>query len=158
MARIIQLLILLSLLLTPSESYLIEAINYRRADQGLSVLQTSDYLTELARMRSQQACELVRAGVPWGPSLHTMPNGHLVFWMLQWPTPYYGGEIIGRTNLDIANLINAFMESPAHKRCILSPHYDFVGAGEATDGDVTYMAVLFVGWGKTISSGVGRAR
>ena len=148
MATIIQLLILLSLLLSPNESYLIEAINYRRVDKGLSVLQASDYLTELARTRSQDM-------VNWGYFSHTNPDGHLVFWMLQWPTPYYGGEIIGRTNLDMANLINAFMESPAHKRCILNPHYDFIGAGEATDGKTVYITVLFVGWGKTISTGAG---
>ena len=101
---------------------LLEAINSRRAAQGLHPLQANIALTQAAEDRMSEMLDLQY----WA---HVSPDGRQPFGWLRARGYAYNraGENLAR-GFDTAEvLVDAWMESPGHRATMLSPWYRDIG-------------------------------
>lgn len=133
--------------LAPEEQKMLEAINKIRQENSLSVLEISLPLTQIARVRSEQASRV------WGHFLHPTPTPGEKYALLvlleRHQLPYRrAGEILFRTNVkpeEVGSVgISKFLESPPHRDVLLDPRYLEIGIGHtrADEDQLHYFAII----------------
>jgi len=122
-----------------------EGINGERANAGLSPVAIDGRLVDLARERSNDM-------MTRGYFSHTTPEGKMVFDLLDARGIYspYAGENLARSNAEDSQVVqlalSGFMNSPTHRKIVLSPHYTYLGIGQATSPEgIKYFTLVFIG-------------
>jgi uncharacterized protein YkwD len=131
--------------LTDKESYLLKSINDQRAVAGLSAVQLSSALTDLARSRSNDMATRNYFS-------HTTPEGTNFLAMLGTRgIPYkFAGEILARNNYPddqaAPTAMTSYLNSGPHKAIIMDGRYTLVGIGYAKSASESmhYFTVIFV--------------
>lgn len=119
-------------------------LNRERLKAHLFPLGLRRDLTSVAIYRSRDMIER-------GYFSHQMPGGKMVWDLLDEKGisgPYsYVGEIIARTEInDAAQIVKAWMDSPAHRYILTRGYYTWVGVGLATDPNgKKYITAIFMG-------------
>ncbi len=123
-----------------------EAINRERVQLDLDPLELDGRLIYLARFRSQDMVDNDYFS-------HLAPDGATARSLMIAARigPGLMGEILGRNNApdiseSVASVIEAFMNSPGHRRTILDSRFTSAGLGIAIGpGEMKYYTVLFFG-------------
>ncbi len=103
---------------------LFDLTNQERAKYGLPALEQRDDLTAIAQQRAKDISE-------WYDPEHHRPNGEKWYQMLYRQDMYYGhmGENIAAGQTTPEEMIEAWMNSPVHRKNILTDDFDFLGVG-----------------------------
>ncbi len=103
---------------------LFDYTNQERAKYGLPALKQRDDLTQIAMQRAKDISE-------WYDPEHYRPNGEKWYQMLYRQDMYYGhmGENIAAGQTTPEEMIEAWMNSPVHRKNILTDDYDYLGVG-----------------------------
>jgi uncharacterized protein YkwD len=125
------------------EAEILHLINSIRANHGLSTLNHSQVLTDLARLRSNDmvARNYFSHYTPEGTNITNIFNQHGVSYK-------NFGENLG--NAKPANygtpgaLLNAWMNSPSHRDNMLKGYYTSIGVGVVDGGGRRVVTVLFI--------------
>jgi uncharacterized protein YkwD len=128
-----------------AESYIAQLINADRARHGLRAIRLDSRLMTIAGRRSADMAQR-------GYFSHTQPDGRNVFDLIsaariRW---YSAGEIIAWNNWpqldDSARAANrGWLNSPGHRRLIMSREYNYMGVGLAlADDGKRYWTVVFL--------------
>ncbi|MBI5621487.1 hypothetical protein HY933_01305 [Candidatus Falkowbacteria bacterium] len=98
--------------------------NTARQDSGISMLQTSDLLTQAAQAKADDMAAK-------GYFSHTAPNGDKPWvWLNGVGYQYYAaGENLAMDFSSGASVHLAFMNSPSHRKNIMNPRYREIGVG-----------------------------
>ncbi len=120
------------------EAKTLSAINAQRTQRGLKAVAQDDALVQIARYHSNDMAlhnfteHNGSAGEDW--SVRYTWTGE------SWS---YTGEILAWNFGNVTDLINDWMNSPAHRSIILDPHYTYAGVGYAKGPNGTYWTVDF---------------
>ena len=128
---------------------LIEAVNSYRTENGLEKLKEDDTLSTIAMHRTAE-----NAHMEWmetitdedGTIHHIRPDGSYISTVYSYYKKYGEyGEILGRRQKSVMDVIEAWKNSPQHNSCMLSDEFKYIGAGiaYAENGDI-YYAVEFM--------------
>lgn len=118
----------------------IELINARRSDYGLDTLTADDNITEIALAHSKDMAEYDYID-------HTSPAGLSPFDRLDFAGIYYmsAAENIGSGFLTAEDVVNSWMNSPAHRENILNPEFTHIGVGYYAGGsNGTYWTLMLI--------------
>lgn len=114
----------------------IRLVNIERANNGLSPLSKRDDLTEYAQLRSTEIVSNFAHERPDGSSpleyVRTLPNVR------------GSGENIAMGYGTPESVMNGWMNSPGHRRNILSQNFKSIGVGCYKSGGKTYWVQIFV--------------
>jgi uncharacterized protein YkwD len=127
---------------------IIACINTYRHENGLAQLEQDDTLTLLAMQRTAE-----NAYMDWMEIIlddegmhHLRPDGSRVSTIFSF-YELYGtyGEILGRRQLSVSEVIEDWKASPEHNACMLSSSYERIGAGVAQNeaGEYYFAAEFF---------------
>lgn len=128
---------------------LIEAVNSYRNENNLEKLKEDDTLSVIAMHRTAE-----NAHMEWmetitdedGTIHHIRPDGSYISTAYSYYKKYGEyGEILGRRQKSVSDVIEAWKNSPQHNSCMLSDEFMYIGAGVAyaENGDI-YYAVEFM--------------
>lgn len=128
---------------------LIDAVNSYRTENGLEKLKEDDTLSVIAMHRTAE-----NAHMEWmetitdedGTIHHIRPDGSYISTVYSYYKKYGEyGEILGRRQKSVTDVIEAWKNSPQHNSCMLSDEFKYIGAGiaYAENGDI-YYAVEFM--------------
>ncbi|MDQ3929973.1 MAG: CAP domain-containing protein, partial [Chloroflexota bacterium] len=133
-----------SVSLDGAESYVLQAINDRRAAAGAPPVKLLANVTEISRSRSNDMAARNYFS-------HTSPEGKQFLGMLdEYKIDYtYAGEILARNNYPDAEAsqiaIESYMNSAAHKSILLDARFTAVGVGHAVGAEgMHYYTVIFI--------------
>ncbi|MDD3819388.1 MAG: CAP domain-containing protein [Actinomycetota bacterium] len=124
------------------ELTVLNLINNIRVSNGLNVLQSSQTLTDIARLRCNDM-------ITNSYFSHYTPDGRNIFNIYRENRVSYknGGENLAQSSPASTGtpeaFINAWMASPAHKANILRPEYNKIGIGVDEGGDRRVVAIVF---------------
>lgn len=115
-----------------------ELVNEIREENGLQKLILNSELSDVARLKSQDMLENNYFS-------HTSPTyGSPYDMMTQYGIKYtFAGENLARGQKTPEQVVNAWMNSPGHRKNILSERYTQIGVGYVANGD--YWTQHFIG-------------
>lgn len=105
---------------------IVALINQARSENGLAPLSLNSTLTYMAMYRSYEQAQVLNAS-------HTRPDGTTAFTIYS----YYGysctykGEVLGQYQESPEEMVNDWLNSPAHREALLSPNFTQIGVGIA---------------------------
>lgn len=125
---------------TPSEKTIIDLTNQERHKQNITALTMSADLSRVARAHSENMARQMRMA-------HNL-DGKTPFDRLRAAGYYYAnaGENVGEgpPSVTLPELLKAWMDSPLHRKNILTPEFTEIGIGIAADSNGTrYYTQLF---------------
>ena len=121
----------------------IELTNQKRLEQGLTPLQISPRLNEVAQRKAKDMFSV-------GYWAHTSPTGRDP-WSFFQEVGYdylYAGENLARDFMDSGSMVTAWMNSPTHRDNIVNSHYQEIGlavVNGSLDGVETTLVVQVFG-------------
>lgn len=115
-----------------------ELVNEIRETEGLNKLTFNSSLSAVARLKSQDMKDK-------GYFSHTSPTyGSPYDMMTKFGIEYtFAGENLARGQKTPEQVVNAWMNSPGHRKNILNPYYTQIGVGYVADGN--YWTQHFIG-------------
>ena len=108
---------------------ILDNINEKRAAAGLKTLIPTDDLIAAATIRAQESEQL------WS---HTRPNG--MQWFTVNPSVCYG-ECLSKGSSSPNAVVDAWINSPAHRDVIMNSNYKTVGIGYYKNNNICYIAL-----------------
>ncbi|MDR2650674.1 MAG: CAP domain-containing protein, partial [Clostridiales bacterium] len=122
------------------EKELLDLVNNERAKAGLPSLKLSAAVSTAARIKADEMCAKKYFN-------HTSPVYGSPFEMLRAFGIIYrtAGENIAKGQKTARAVVGAWMNSQGHKDNILNADFKEVGVGYASDGKITYWALIFIG-------------
>lgn len=117
---------------------IIELVNLERTKNNLQPLSTKSEINQIAEQRAEELAELFS-------DEHTRPDGRgydtiITDYGLEYS---YVGENIAEGNVSVDEIMNEWLNSPAHRANILSPNYENMGVGIYEKGDEKYWVQFF---------------
>lgn len=114
----------------------VDLVNEERAKENLAPLTLNKAATEAAQVRAEEAKESFS---------HTRPNGTKCFTALTEAEVSYmaAGENLAGCIKTPEKVVDAWMNSPGHRKNIMNPQYSQIGVGYVSSGN--YWSQLFVG-------------
>lgn len=129
-----------SVVLTPAERHVFDAINRERVARGIQPLKLNPALVELARKKSQDMVDnnyFAHQSPVYGRASDMMRSAGIRF--------NYAGENLARTT-SAANAVNLFMNSGTHRSTLLNPRFSETGVGIVQIGRQIYVTQMFIGF------------
>lgn len=120
------------------EYEVLELVNVERSKVGLPMLEMSEELSAVARMKSKDMADKNYFD-------HTSPTyGSPFYMMTQFGINYSAaGENIAMGYTDAQGVVNGWMNSPGHKANILSYDFSTLGVGYLSENGNTYWTQMF---------------
>jgi len=117
----------------------LELTNNERSACGLPKLSLSTTLSKIAELRAADMADKNYFD-------HTSPSGESAFKLLQEYQVFHfsSAENIGRGDVSSERMVEAWMDSPEHRKTMLSGFYHQLGVGivEASNGDLYWVQVF----------------
>jgi uncharacterized protein YkwD len=119
---------------------ILELTNKERAAFGLPELTLSPTISKITQIRAVDMADI-------GYFDHVSTSGETAYSLLQDHKVFYfnSAENIGRGNVSCERMVQGWMDSPGHRKAILSGSYHQLGVGivEAANGEM-YWVQLFI--------------
>lgn len=114
----------------------VDLVNEERAKENLAPLTLNKAATEAAQVRAEEAKESFS---------HTRPNGTKCFTALTEAEVSYmaAGENLAGKIKTPEKVVDAWMNSPGHRKNIMNPQYSQIGVGYVSSGN--YWSQFFIG-------------
>lgn len=120
------------------EQQMLELVNRERTGRGLAPLALDAQLVKVARLKSQDMIDndyFAHQSPRYGPVSALLASQGVSY--------RYAGENIAQTSGTVAYAHQSLMESPGHRRSILSPEFRRVGIGIIAAGGVITVTQVF---------------